>query len=115
MRRPTTNLNASCRGGPVDDFVRASVFAPAFAHQSVAILAKAVDFVLHPLQQGFRRYRANPLTLKRLDFLPLSQNPAPHMLNFEPDMVVSHCKPRFGRLEQKGNIFASYKLSQDRS
>jgi hypothetical protein len=32
------------------------------------------------------------------------------MLDFEPDMVESHCKPRFGHLEQKGNIFASYKL-----
>lgn len=33
------------------------------------------------------------------------------MLDFEPDMVETHCKPRFGWLEQKGNTFASYKFT----
>jgi len=111
MHRPTPSpLNAPCRGGPVDDLVGASVFAPAFAHQSVALLAQAIDLVLHPLEQGLRRHGADPFALKGLDFLPLAKDLPPHMLDFQPDMVESHCKPRFGCLEQKGNIFASYKL-----
>jgi hypothetical protein len=32
------------------------------------------------------------------------------MLDFIPDVVETHGKPRFHPIEQKGNIIASYKL-----
>jgi hypothetical protein len=49
--------------------------------------------------------------LKFLNIAALPMNLAPHMLDFATDMIECHCKPRFARLEQIGNNFASYKWS----
>jgi hypothetical protein len=58
-----------------------------FAHQAVALNAKPVDLVLHPLQQGVRRQCAEAGPLQALDFLPLPENLPAHMLDFISDVV----------------------------
>jgi hypothetical protein len=107
-------LDAPCRGGAEDNLVGAGVFFLArqtvLANQAVALHAKPVDLVLHPLQKGVCRHCADAGALESLNFLPLAEDLPAHMLDFIADVVKSHGKPRFGLLEQKGNIFASYKL-----
>jgi hypothetical protein len=105
-----SRLNAPCCGGPVDDLGRTGILPARFANEAVAFAAKPVNLVLHALQQGSGCYRADAGALQGLDFLPLPENLPAHMLNFVPNVVQAHGKPRFGLLEQKGNIFASYKL-----
>jgi hypothetical protein len=111
----TLGSKAPRRGGPVDDLVCAGVLPSRFAHQAIALLAKAVDLVLHPLQQRLRRRRADARSLQGLNFLALPQNLPAHVLNFIPDVIETRGKPRFALLEQKGNIFASCKLQVDGS
>ena len=93
------SLTPPCRGGAENYLIDAKIFLPArqtvFAHQSVALDAKPVDLVLHPLQQRIRRHRADPRSLKALDFLPLPQDLPPHVLNFVPDVVETYGNPRF--------------------
>jgi hypothetical protein len=109
-------LDSSCCGRPDNDFFAAGVSSPAFGgkagftHQAVALLATAVVLVLHALQQRLSCNRADAGALEGLDFLPPPENLPAHVLNFIPDVVQTHRKSHFGLLEQKGNVFASYKL-----
>jgi hypothetical protein len=48
--------------------------------------------------------------VKRLNVFPLPQNLVSHTLDLGADLLKVHCQPRFASIEQKGNIFASYKL-----
>jgi hypothetical protein len=94
-----SRLNAPCRGAPEDNLVRVIVIPPArqtvFAHQAVAFDAEPVDLGLHPLQKGVCSHRTDAGSLQGLDFLPLPENLPAHMLDFIPDVVETHGKPRF--------------------
>ena len=116
MLRPTPNrLNAPCRGGPVDDLVGAA-YLRRLAHQAVALFAQVIDAILHALEQGVCRGCADTGALEVADVMALPGDLPPHTGRF-------HCgygrrpigKPRFCHIEQKGNIFASYKLGPCRT
>jgi hypothetical protein len=65
---------------------------------------------LHAGKQRFRRQRADTGALERLNFFPLPRNLTPHALDLGADMFKFHDHAHFVSKEQKGNIFASYKL-----
>jgi hypothetical protein len=67
---------------------------------------------LHACQQSFRRQCVNAGLLERSNFFSLPRNLMPPALDFGADVLKVHCPVPFVSLEQKRNIFASYKLGQ---
>ncbi len=53
----------------------------------VALRAKGVDLVEHPLEKNLGRRRGNAGALKAQDLLPLPANLHTHALDFTPDVV----------------------------